>query len=152
MALKNMIKLKDKVTFGRSGEKKVAGRVVKLNPKTAHIKCSNGDVMRVTYGLIQKPSSKHKAPAAKRKAAKRSPIGRRYTKAPAKSKRNPYGSFAQTRASKPTSYTIWLAKQPKGDLKKLDVSLSVLLRGSGRGLSGLKSKQVEVRKELRTRR
>ena len=57
MALKNMIKLKDKVTFGRAGEKKVAGRVVKLNPKTAHVKCSNGDVMSVSYGLIQKGKS-----------------------------------------------------------------------------------------------
>lgn len=151
MALKNMIKLKDKVTFGRAGDAKRAGTVVKLNPKTAYIKCSNGDVMGVTYGLIQKPG--------KRKAATK--------KAPSKktkAKRNPYGSFSRggrapakrTTAKKSTSrvgtYVYWLEKQTKTKLKQLDKAFSVLLTGSGKGLSGLKTKHTSVKKELRKRK
>ena len=136
-----MIKLSDRVTFGRAGEKKVAGRVVKLNPKTAHVKCSNGDVMSVSYGLIQKPSSKRKAPVKRKpivggpykpmsakmaeslikmlevdglKGTQADFISVGYLPARAKkmaadlakykrkpTKRNPYGSFAQTRAPRP---------------------------------------------------
>ena len=58
MALKNMIKVGDKVAFGRSGEKKQSGTVVKKNPKTARIKVSRCGEFLVTYNLIQKPSIK----------------------------------------------------------------------------------------------
>ena len=57
MALKSMIKLGDKVSFGRAGGMKTAGNVVKLNPKTAHIKTSDGEEFAVPYDLIQKPPS-----------------------------------------------------------------------------------------------
>jgi hypothetical protein len=54
MALKNMIKVGDKVSFGRSGEEKVSGTVVACNPKTARIKVPREGEFLVTYNLIQK--------------------------------------------------------------------------------------------------
>ena len=152
MALKNMIKLKDRVTFGRSGEKKVAGRVVKLNPKTAHIKCSNGDVMSVSYGFIQKPTTKAtKARIASRKTKRK----------PAKTKRNPYGSFAMTKRKAPAkrkpatggAYDAWVQKQNVTQLRQLEKAYkSILTSPSGMTLKNeARRKSAIVKKELRRR-
>lgn len=135
MALKNMIKLKDKVTFGHSGKAKKAGVVVKLNQKTAHVKCSNGDVMAVTYNLIQKPSKK----STKQKTtstARRKPTH----------KKNP--------AKKTTpGYAGWLEKRTKTELKKLEKALSVICSGRGTpACSDAKRKHAAVKKEIRKRK
>lgn len=88
MALPNMIKVGDRVTFGRAGEKKRTGIVKKKSPKTARIAVPGDGGWNVSYNFMQKVGGakkapvKRKAPATKRKTAKRSPIGRRYTKAP----------------------------------------------------------------------
>jgi len=70
MALKNMIKVGDKVTFGRSGEKKLSGKVVKCNPKTARIRVPRDGEYDVTYSLIQK---KRKSTTAKKKPTTKRP-------------------------------------------------------------------------------
>jgi len=198
MALKNMIKLKDKVTFGRSGDVKRKGTVIQLNPKTAHVKCSNGDVMAVTYNLIQKTTAR-----LERKGKKPSNRPRNMTGQPGevsskkalerwsikdlthwlyvagvgvkpgtkkstlvnsvwtrmrrgKAKKNP---SQRTTAHPPgvstprkNTYAHWLLGQNKTQLKKLDKAYEVLLKGSGKGLSGLKAKHTEVKKELRKRK
>ena len=60
MALKNMIKVGDKVLFGRAGEGKRLGTIVKMNAKTARIKVPRDGEFNVTYNLIQLPSRKDK--------------------------------------------------------------------------------------------
>jgi len=92
MALPNMIKVGDRVTFGRSGETKVAGRVTKKNPKSARIKTRSGDFV-VTYNFIQKVSTKKKTAAAKKKATKRKATGKKVcavpVRGPRRVKKNP---------------------------------------------------------------
>ena len=88
MALKNMIKVGDKVTFGRSGEKKTSGTVIKCNPKTARIKVARCGEFLVTYNLIQKPRKK----AAKKTAPKRKAAGKKICAVPVRGprvKKNP---------------------------------------------------------------
>lgn len=161
MALKNMIKVGDKVTFGRAGEMKRQGKVVKMNPKTAHIKCSNGDVMGASYGFIQKASSGKKKSSAnpKRKAAKKNPVKRRAAKKKARrtTKKNP---SRRTTARPPgvslsptPGYAGWLEEQNKSSLKKLDKALGVIVSGRGTpAVSDAKRKHVAVKKELRKRK
>lgn len=69
MALKNMIKVGDTVTFGRSGDVKITGKVIKTNPKTARVKVPGKGSFDVTYNLIQKAAPKRAA--SKRAAPKR---------------------------------------------------------------------------------
>ncbi len=144
MALKNLIKLNDKVTFGRAGDPKKAGKVIKLNPKTAHIRMSNGDVMGVSYGLIQKSGKKaaaKKKPVAKKRPAKKNPSRRTTARPPGVSMSAPPKS----------KYARWLSKQTKAKIKQLDKALTTLV-GSNPQLPGLKAKHTEVRRELRSRK
>jgi hypothetical protein len=68
MALKNMVKLGARVTFGRAGDAKQSGTVVQLNPKTAYIKLANGTVMSATYNLIQCAKKRSKKSLANERA------------------------------------------------------------------------------------
>ena len=144
MALKNMIKLKDKVAFGRSGESKKNGTVIKLNPKTAHVKCVNGDVMAVTYNLIQKKTTSKKA------APKRAPSKKTI---PKRALRSPKTKKLSLKKNPAPGYAGWLSKQNKTMLKKLDKALGVVTGGrSTPAVEDAKKKHVAVKKELRKRK
>jgi hypothetical protein len=96
MALKNMIKVGDKVSFGRGSDRRT-GKVLKKNPKTARIKVPRDGEFLVTYNLIHKSngvadhyhegakslrvgvnvSKARKAAAAKKKPAKKKVVAKK---------------------------------------------------------------------------
>ena len=122
-----MVKLGQKVVFGRAGGTKYKGTVVKLNPKTAHIKRSDGSVMGVSYGLIQVGGSQRK----------KSPVKTR-----SKGKKNP----------PPTTYAAWLVTQNKTKLRALEKALNTIAGSRSPATKDAKAKLGCVRKELKKRK
>jgi hypothetical protein len=109
MALKNMIKVGDKVTFGRSGELKQSGTVIKCNPKTARIKVSRCGEFLVTYNLIQKPRkavATKKAPAKRKAAPRKKATGKKICAVPVAGPRMKKNPSTRTRIQKGKLYRI----------------------------------------------
>jgi phage gp16-like protein len=125
MALKNMIKEGDKVTFGRSGDKKQSGTVVKKNPKTARIKVPRCGEFLVTYNLIQKP--RKKVAAKKKTATKRKAVGKQICAVPVKGGRKPRAKKNPSDASVLRSLNVitrsWAKKQKTAQLDALGQAL-----------------------------
>lgn len=125
MALKNMIKVGDRVAFGRSGEKKQSGTVVKTNPKTARIKVPRCGLFDVTYNLIQKP--RKKAPAKKKAIARRKPAGKQVCAVPVKGGRIPRAKSNPSDAEILKALSVisrsWVKKQKTAQLDALGQAL-----------------------------
>jgi uncharacterized protein YjeT (DUF2065 family) len=136
MALKNMIKVGDKVTFGRSGEKKQSGKVVKLNQKTARIKVARCGEFLVSYNLIQKRTKRSvsSSPQAKKLArtrpmatGKKKATGKPICAVPVKgprAKKNPPTTKAQWAKAIRVITPAWAKKQTTANLDDLGAALT----------------------------